>query len=392
MHPSERRATFALSLIVSLRMLGLMMVLPLFVLEAGQYQGATASLVGLAFGAYGLTQALLQIPLGMLSDYVGRKPVMVAGLLMLALGSAVAATGHSISSLMLGRILQGGGAIGSTAIACLADLTQEESRSKAMAILGISIGVSFFLSMMLGPLLSAWISLSGIFWCTGLFALLAIAIVYGYLPTPPPSLRIKNNRLRQSFTLILSNAALLQLNVGVFFLHAISTASFVALPLLLKETLGLNLQQQWKIYLPVLLIAFILTFTLISFAEKKAKNPLLLLTSISSLGLAETLFYFFPSTGTTLVFSLLLLLTVFSILEALLPALVSKLAPPENKGAAMGLFSSSQFLGIFAGGALGGLLHQHCSLGAIFLFAATLAAIWLALYGYKKIKGLPSVR
>lgn len=379
MTPLEQRATFSLSLIVSLRMLGLMMVLPLFALGASQYSGASASLIGLAFGAYGLTQAILQIPLGMLSDRVGRKPIMVGSLLILALGSAIAASGHSITHLLIGRTLQGGGAIGSTAIACLADLTRDENRSKAMAILGIAIGVSFFLSMTLGPLLGAWLSLSGIFWCTALFAIVAIGVVYAYLPntlTHPSSRKEKNIA---ALKIILTNTPLLSLNIGVFFLHAISTASFIGIPLLLQQTLNLDAHAQWKIYLPVLLLAFIIAFGLIVISERKNRETLIFIVSIAVLCLSESLFYLYPSSRSALIFSLLLLLTAFSILEAILPSLASKTAPPEHKGTAMGIFSSSQFLGIFAGGAIGGLIHQYYGIQIVFGFCLLLTLMWLAI-------------
>ena len=401
MTPLEQRATFSLSLIVSLRMLGLMAVLPLFALSASQYTGANPSLIGLALGAYGLTQAILQMPLGMLSDRVGRKPVMAGGLLMLALGSIIAATGHSIIHLMIGRILQGAGAIGSTAIACLADLTQEENRTKAMAILGISIGLSFFLSMAFGPLLGAWVSLSGIFWCTAAFAFFAIGIIYGYLPSSPSLPQVegldipsplagegarradggchhpqKKNTLA-SLKVVLSSWPLLQLNFGIFLLHAILTTSFIAIPVLLQQTLHLDMRQQWKIYLPTLLIALIVAFALIVIAEKKHRDQLIFSASIAVLCLSECLFYACHNSAITVTLGLFLFLTVFSILEAMLPSLASKIAPAENKGSALGIFSSSQFLGIFAGGAFGGLLNQHYGVNTLFLFCAVLAAIWL---------------
>ena len=382
MSPLEQRATFTLSLIVSLRMLGLMMVLPLFALSATEYTGANPSLIGLALGAYGLTQAILQIPLGMLSDRIGRKPVMAAGLLVLAIGSIVAATGHSITSLMVGRVLQGGGAIGSTAIACLADLTHEDNRSKAMAILGISIGLSFFLAMTLGPLLNAWMSLSGIFWTTALFAFAAIGIVYWLLPAMPIAQHLPS-RLKSSFLtslkIVLTQTHLLQLNFGVFLLHAISTASFIAIPVLLQQTLSLSASQQWQLYLPVLCIAFVIAFTFIVIAEKKRRTEFIFLASIAILGVSEFLFYLYPASAAAVISSLLLSLTVFSILEAILPSLASKIAPAESKGATMGIFSSSQFLGIFAGGALGGWVDHRFGVNAVFLFCTVLALIWLTL-------------
>lgn len=392
MTPIEQRATIALSMIVSLRMLGLMMVLPLFALSATQYSGASPALIGLALGAYGLTQAILQIPFGILSDRIGRKPVMVMGLLILAIGSIVAASSHSMANLIIGRVLQGGGAIGSTAIACLADLTSEKSRTKAMAILGVSIGLAFFLSMLIGPLLSAWFSLSVVFWITALFALVAILMVYTLLPidtelsTQTPIQIQQPKPVQSRFKTLYGQPQLLGLNFGVFLLHALFTANFIVIPLILKQTLNLDTHAQWRLYLPVLCLALIMAFAVIGMTEKKQYGQWTFPASISILCLIECWFYNQPNSVFSIGLGLCLFFTVFSILEAMLPSMVSKIAPPENKGAAMGMYSSSQFLGIFTGGMLGGWVDHHYGPQVIFLVAALLALLWLCVQSNQTVK------
>jgi MFS family permease len=376
----ERQAVFSLSVILSLRMMGLFMVLPLFSLYASHLPGATPLLIGLAVGVYGLTQALLQIPFGALSDYVGRKKIITLGLSIFALGSLIAAMSHTIWGLLLGRALQGAGAIGSTIIALIADLTRVEQRTKAMAISGITIGMSFSLAIMLGPLAAAWIEVSGIFWLAALFSILAMIILFTIVPTPavmtwPTAVESK----LQQFSALLKHPALMQLNIGIFLLHLIFTASFVVIPISLQTLLGLNSRQQWTLYLPSLIAAFLLSIICIIIAEKKRWVKHFFIASIVLLGMAELLFWFFAHQLLLSALNLLLFFTAFSLLEAFLPSLVSKTAPPARKGAALGIYSCAQFSGIFVGGTVGGWLYGMLGLPKVYLFCAILTAIWLAI-------------
>lgn len=270
MNPVERRSVLVLSTIMALRMLGLFMVLPLFALYASHLPGATPILIGCSMGIYGLTQAILQIPFGALSDHVGRKKIITSGLVIFIIGSIIAALSHSIWGLILGRALQGAGAVGSTIIALIADLTRENQRTKAMAISGMTIGMSFSVAMLLGPVFSTWIQINGIFWLAAIFSFIAIILLFAFIPEPPkPSWHVESEpNMHQLFSL-LKHPELMRLNMGIFLLHAIFTASFVVIPIALQTLANLHGNQQWYLYLPVLLLAFFLTIPCILYAEKK---------------------------------------------------------------------------------------------------------------------------
>ncbi len=377
---NENIAVLSLSTIMALRMLGLFMVLPILSLYVNQLEGATPVLIGLAIGGYGITQALLQIPFGALSDRIGRKKIIILGLLIFALGSVIAATSHTIWGMILGRALQGAGAIGSTLLAMIADLTHETERTKAMAIAGITIGFSFLLAMLLGPLLNAWINISGIFWLAALFSMLAILILLVIVPTPTQPFWHADTepKLLQFFTL-LKDLPLMRLNVGIFLLHAIFTASFVVIPISLQSYANLSGNQQWMLYVPVLLLTLLLTLLIIIVAEKKQQTKLFFLGAISTLGMAEFLLWTWPQQILIFALGLLLFFIAFSVLEAFLPAMVSKAAPAARKGTALGIYSCAQFLGIFAGGALGGWLYGVFGLIHVYLFCITLTILWLAI-------------
>jgi predicted MFS family arabinose efflux permease len=386
MNPTEQRAAISLSTIMSLRMLGLFMVLPVFSLYAHQLIGATPFLIGLAMGVYGLTQGLLQIPFGMLSDHFGRKKIIALGLIIFALGSVVAATSHTIFGMIIGRALQGTGAVGSTIIALLADLTRENQRTKAMAITGITIGFSFSLAMMLGPLLAAWIHIPGIFWLAVLFSLLAIVLLFIWVPTPQSTTWHADAEPEPKQLIhILMNPDLARLNSGIFLLHAVFTASFVILPISLQNLAGLHGNQQWLLYLPILLVAFILSIPFIVIAEKKKLLKEIFIGGIAVLGVAELLLWFFAHSLLLSAISLLLFFTAFSLLEAFLPSLVSRTAPPSRKGTALGIYSCSQFLGIFVGGTVGGWLYGAFGLIDVYLFCVILTGLWVGIaFGMKK--------
>lgn len=378
MTPLEKRSIAGLSSIFALRMLGLFMIFPVFSLAAGQYSGATPVLIGLAIGAYGLTQALLQIPFGMLSDHIGRKRVITIGLLLFAAGSVVAALADSIYMVIAGRLLQGSGAIAAAIMALTADLTRDEHRTKAMASIGISIGLSFSIALATGAALESWIGLSGIFWATALLSLVGIAVLHLWVPTPT---RCVNHRdiepVPQQFLNVFHNADIMRMVFSIMILHCLLTISFFALPIALFERAGLAMDQQALAYLPVLILAFITMVPFIIIAEKRRKMKPIFLGAILVLGIAQLGWSLLSSSLTGLLICLWLFFTAFNILEASLPSLMSKLSPLANKGTAMGIYSSAQFIGAFIGGAAGGLIFSKFGLSAVFIAGAILTLIWL---------------
>jgi MFS family permease len=370
----------AIALIMCFRMLGLFMIFPVFTPYAQHLSGATPQLIGLALGIYGLTQACLQIPFGALSDRFGRKPIICLGLIIFAIGSVIAACAHSIEGVIIGRALQGGGAIGSAATALVADLTDNSNRVKGMAIIGMSIGLAFALAMVAGPTLNGIIGVPGIFWLTALLALVAVAILYLVVQAPHP---ITHQQTREgtgsSFKKILTNKQLVSLDIGVFIQHAMLTALFMILPLVLQQNLHVTLDRQWLFYLPVLACAYVLMVPFIILAEKKHRMKMVFIGSIAVLLLSQLLLWKWHQTWLNCLISLILFFTAFTLLEAILPSLVSKIAPTANKGAAMGVYSTSQFLGIFFGGISGGWLFAHWGISAIFLGCACIYLFWLLL-------------
>lgn len=376
----ERRAVISLSSIMGLRMIGLFMVLPVFTLYAQQLSNATPLLVGLAIGIYGLFQALFQIPFGSMSDRWGRKPMIAVGLLIFAVGSLIAATADSIVVMIIGRALQGTGAVGSTILALVADLTREEQRTKAMAISGISIGFSFATAMVVGPLLTHWLPIQDLFLIATVLGFIGILILYVSVPTPPVSRWHSDTEPAfTSFMSLLLTPELAKLNSGIFILHAIFTASFVVLPISLYRFVGLSASQQWTLYLPALVVACIITLFCIGWAEKKQQQKPFFIGAIITLTLAEGLLWLAPSDMALTALGLCLFFTGFTLLESFLPSLISRTAPPARKGSALGIYSCSQFLGIFIGGALGGWLYGQFSFSGVYLFCVILALFWLAL-------------
>lgn len=377
MTPLESRAAFSLAGIFSLRMLGLFLIFPVFALYAEKLEGVTALLVGVAIGAYGLTQALLQIPLGLLSDRIGRKPVIIGGLIIFAVGSVIAAQADTIWGVILGRIIQGSGAIAAAVMALAADLTREQNRTKAMAVIGISIGFAFTVALILGPILNSWIGVPGIFWLTALLALLGVGVVVFLVPDPVESHFHRDTEpVPAQFSRVLSNPSLLRLDIGILTLHMVLTSVFLALPLSLRDGAGLESGNHWLVYLPVMLLAMGLMIPFVVIAEKRRKMKPVFLAAIFTLVLSQLGFFTLQQSLAGLAFSLLLFFTAFNLLEATLPSLVSKIAPVESKGTAMGVYSTSQFVGAFFGGLIGGWMHTHYGLEGVFLFGAAATLVW----------------
>tara|TARA_R110002049_G_scaffold282895_2_gene462867 strand:+ start:1194 stop:2582 length:1389 start_codon:yes stop_codon:yes gene_type:complete len=374
----EKRSIAGLSSIFALRMLGLFMILPVFSLAAGQYSGATPLLIGLAIGAYGLTQALLQIPFGMLSDRIGRKRVITIGLLLFAAGSVVAALADSIYMVIAGRLLQGSGAIAAAIMALTADLTRDEHRTKAMASIGISIGLSFSVALAAGAALEHWVGLSGIFWSTALLSLVGIAILHLWVPSPT---RLINHRdiepVPRQFLNVLQNPDIMRMVFSIMILHCLLTISFFALPIALLEHAGLPKDQHALAYLPVLVLAFIAMVPFIIIAEKYRQMKPVFLGAIATLAIAQLGWSLFSNSVSGMLFCLWLFFTAFNILEASLPSLMSKLSPLANKGTAMGIYSSAQFIGAFIGGASGGLIFSFLDVTGVFVAGSLLTIVWL---------------
>lgn len=353
------------------------MVLPVLMLYGNQYDGATPILLGLALGVYGLTQACFQIPLGMLSDIVGRKPVIAGGLVIFAIGSVVAASATTVEGLIIGRALQGSGAIASAIMAMVADLTSEENRTKAMAAIGASIGLSFSLAMIIGPVLAATQGLAGVFGLSAILSCIGILIVFVLVPTP------KSNGAHRDvaatpelFSQSMKNSQLLRLNLGIFCLHCILMVSFVCIPGVLESTLSLPRESHWQFYLPVLLFAFAGMLPLMIIAEKKRKIKPVFLAAVMTLSISCLLLVFQYQSFIGVIFIIFMFFVAFNLLESILPSLVSKIAPAGTKGTAMGIYSTSQFLGAFSGGVIGGWLLQNYSIDAVFVFCTVLALIW----------------
>ncbi|QTS83820.1 MFS transporter [Coxiella endosymbiont of Amblyomma nuttalli] len=380
MHVKKQTAIVSLAVIMAFRMLGLFMLLPVFALYTHKIALATPTLIGLALGIYGLAQACFQIAFGILSDYIGRKPVLAGGLILLGLGSVVAAVAHSIYGVIIGRAIQGAGAIGSTALATIVDLTRDEDRSKAMALVGMIIGFSFAASLILGPIINAWFQLSGIFWVTVLLAGFSIILLYTTVPTPPrvflhPQIRSKQNYFKR----VLCNTQLLRLDLGIFSLHCILTAFFIGIPVMLSQIICLTEQQQVLLYLIIMLLTFIVIIPLVIIMEKQRKLKSFFIGSTIVLVICPISLCLLPHSFSSISIVLFFFFIAFTLLEAILPSIISKVAPIPYKGTAMGIYSSAQFFGIFFGGSIGGWIFDHFHILGLFTFCTIIGSIWLAI-------------
>ena len=379
MSRDEKRAGVSLAAIFALRMLGLFLILPVFTVHAATLPGGdNLTLVGLAMGAYGLTQALFQIPFGMASDVFGRKKVIVIGLLLFAAGSAIAALAVSIEWIIVGRVVQGAGAISAAVTALAADLTREQHRTKVMAMIGSSIGLVFALSLVAAPALYALIGMAGIFWLTAVLAIGAIGLLLRAVPPAPtfePGPPVP-------FHEVLGDTRLLRLNFGIFTLHMVQMAMFVVVPRLLVENGSLPLAQHWQIYLPAVLASFVLMIPAIIYAERHGKVKMVFVSAVLLLLLTELGFVAGSNSLVALAAALLSFFVAFNILEATLPSLISRIAPPRAKGAALGVYNTTQAIGLFLGGVGGGWLAKNHGAGSVFLASAGLVGIWFVLAAF----------
>jgi len=378
----EKRATVSLASIYSLRMLGLFMLLPVLSLFTEQLPGATPKLVGLTMGIYGLSQAVLQIPFGLLSDRFSRKGVIVLGLLLFSVGSIVAAMATDIYGILIGRALQGCGAVSAAVMALLADLTQEVNRTKAMATVGASIGVSFGVAMTIGPVIAHHFGISGIFWLIAILAVLAVFVVLFVVPNPKKiTIHRDAEYIPSELSTVVKNPDLLRLNFGIFALHLILMASFVVVPLLMRDA-GLGAGSHWLVYLPVLVTSMAAIIPFVVIAEKKRQMKQVFVGAVLTLVAANLGFVLFHNNLIGLVACLWVFFAGFNLLEATLPSLISKTAPGDLKGTAMGIYSSSQFLGAFLGGASGGWLYGAFGAASVFVFSAVVAAVWVMIASF----------
>lgn len=374
---AERRAGIGLASIFALRMLGLFLILPVFSVFAKQLpSGDNVALVGLAIGAYGMTQTFFQIAYGAASDRFGRKPVIVFGLILFAIGSFTAAAAHDIHGIILGRVVQGAGAISAAVTALAADLTREQHLTKTMAMIGSSIGLAFALSMVGAPVLYGAIGMPGIFALTGVLSLLAIVVVLRVVPVAPA---VPRQPGWSSFVEVLANPLLARLNFGVFTLHLLQTAMWVLLPSALVASGGLAVGEHWKVYLPTVLLSFVVMVPAIIAAEKRGRMKLVFNAAIALLLIVQLGFAFFGTGLLPLAFWLFLFFVSFNVLEATQPSLISRIAPAHAKGAALGIYNTTQSLGLFLGGALGGYLAKSAGPFAVWGACAVLAALWLVL-------------
>ena len=376
MSREELRAALSLSGIYGLRMLGMFVILPVFAIYAeGLPGGDNLTLVGIAIGIYGLTQAILQIPFGWWSDRYGRKPVIYVGLAIFAAGSFVAAMGTHIYVIILGRLLQGAGAIAAPVMAMTVDLTREEHRTKAMAMIGSTIGGTFALSLVLSPWLNRMIGVPGIFVMTGVLVLISMWVVYALVPDPPQQPRPAGAHGLEQFATVLRDPQLARLNYGIFALHAVLMALFIAVPLELRAA-GLAVDQHWQVYLPVMLGSFVLMLPAVLGPGRQERMQALLTGCIAVLLATQLLLPLFAGGVWGLTALLLAFFTAFNVLEAGLPSLVSRVAPQGSRGVAIGVFTSLQFLGTFFGAAGGGFLYGRWGATGVVIFSTALLVIW----------------
>ena len=382
MNSTERLFALKVSLIMSVRMLGLFMLFPVMSVYAVDYDSSTPFLIGMAIGVYGLTQALLQIPFGYLSDRFGRKPILIIGLLIFLLGSVVAANASNIIFVIIGRALQGGGAISAVLMAFLADSILEDNRAKANAFVGFQIGVAFMLSLIIGPIITSRIGLSGLFWVIGFLSIIAMLIVLSLKHSKPVNYyQLSFGAFKEILT-----RDLVALDFSVFSLHLILASGFIVMPILIIENQIVSMIDNWQLYLPAVLLSFIGMIPLIIISERYKKTKYILLLSIFLLIISQIIFFTSSLNFSVFLLTLTIFFVAFNTIEAILPSLLSRTASASKRGLAMGIFSTSQFLGTFIGGAIGGLIYDIYDLNSVFLFTIFVAIIWWFMVLFSPLK------
>ena len=379
MSAAELKAALSLASVFFLRMLPLFMILPVLSLSENTYMYATPQLLGLALGIYGLTQASLQIPFGMLSDRWGRKPIIVLGLIIFGIGSLIAATADSVNGLLIGRALQGAGAVAAALMALAADLTRKECRTKAMAYIGISIGAAFSIAFILGPILYAYIGIKGLFYLSACLSILAIITLLTIVPSPTKKVRNVNSPNLRDIKSDLVNTSLIKLDISIFSSHLILMANFVAIPITLRDSMQLPTISHWQVYLTAIFASLFIMVPFIMFGERLKKENLFLILSILLIMLSQIGLALFGLSLNFIIIFLVLFFGAFNYLEALLPSKVSKTAQKNTKGTALGVYSTSQFIGIFIGGLAGGFFYQQFGLISVHLFCLFITFLWLLL-------------
>lgn len=387
MNQVERRTAFSLSSVYAIRLFGLFIIFPVFALHSNEFNFSTPLLVGIALGIYGLTQALLQIPMGVWSDRVGRKPIIVFGFLVFCVGSVIAALSDSIYGVIIGRALQGAGAVASTMMALAADLSREEQRSKINAIIGGGIALAFAIALLLGPILQARFGLAGLFWLSALLAIVAIGIIHYVVPTPddrpPIALDVPKWPVHQ-LAEALSSKELWRLYFGVFTLHLAMTTNFLILPAMIVERLHLASAEHWIFYLFILVISVLLMWPALVIGEKKNRVKGFFITAIIIISFSQY-FWYNTSSASALIIFMTLFFATFSYLEANLPALVSRVCRVDNRGSCMGAFSTAQFLGIFFGSTSAGFIIEWQGVNIV-LFSTTMLLVWFFVaFGMKPV-------
>jgi len=382
---TERRAAGSLAGIFGLRMFGLFLLYPVFAGYAHRLPGATALTIGIALGIYGLTQALLQLPFGMVSDRIGRKPVIAVGLVIFVVGSVIAALSHGIDGIIVGRAVQGAGAVGAATLALAADLTRAENRTKAIGMIGGGIGLAFGIAVVVGPAINAFAGLEGVFGITALLGACGLVVLWLAVPTPPHASRHRSNEaVPAQLGRVLKDTQLQRLYVSIFVLHLMLAALFLVLPSMLGGIAGLSRSSEWLFYLPVLTVGLALMVPAVIHAERRGRIKSVALVTIAVLAFTPV----WLALGGGYIVWLALILAVFfgafTLMEALLPSLISRLARPESKGSALGVYSTAQFLGIFVGGAAGGLLLGHAGDAGVFALIVGAGLVWLGVFATLK--------
>lgn len=375
----ERRSIGALAGIYGLRMFGLFLILPVLAIYAEDLNDATPMMMGIALGVYGITQAIFQIPFGLLSDKFGRKPLIIIGLSIFAFGSLVAAFSDSIGGVILGRALQGAGAIAAVVLALTGDLTRESQRTKAMALIGMTIGFSFLAALIAAPILEFFIGVRGLFIMTAVLAIMSIFVVWKVLPTPVQTYNLEVRAVPRNMLALLRHPQLVRLDFSIFILHFILTAMFVVVPVILADQLSLATQDHWRVYVPSLLASIVFMVPMIILSSRNNWTVRIFLSAICILMLAQTLLMWRPFGVLGMTACLFFFFWGFNLLEAMLPSLVSRLAPAATRGSAMGVYNTFQFMGVFFGGFLGGTLYGQLGVNAVFATCGLLLVLWAAL-------------